>query len=166
MGRSEAARAQARSMNDSHHTLQLLLERAEAERDAVRARALRAAEAARRLAAQAEQLLAYRDEYRRRAPALGARAAAIELLRCHRDFMARLEQAIAQQRVQREVAERDAAVLHEALLVQETRVAAVRKLIERRALESRRHAARAEQRRTDEDAMRARWALRAASPSH
>ena len=152
-------------MTPPQHTLQLLLERAEAERDAVQLRALRAAETARRLATQAEQLLAYRDEYRRRAPAHGAKAAEIGLLRCHRDFMQRLEQAIAQQRVQLETAERDAAVLHHALLAQETRVASVRKLIERRTQEARRAAARVEQRRSDEDALRAGWALRAAGNS-
>lgn len=153
-------------MNESIRTLQLLLERAEAERDAVRTRALRAAEAARRLATQAEQLLAYRDEYRRRAPAQGSKAVEIGLVRCHRDFMQRLEQALAQQRVQLEIAERDAAALHQALLAQETRVASVRKLIERRALDARREATRAEQRRSDEVAQRAGWALRAAGSSH
>jgi flagellar FliJ protein len=153
-------------MTPPHPTLQLLLERAEAERDAVQRRALRAAEAARRLATQAEQLLAYRDEYRRRAPAHGPKAAEIGLLRCHRDFMQRLEQAMAQQRLQLEIAERDAAALHQALLAQETRVASVRKLIERRTLDARREAARAEQRRSDEDALRAGWALRVAGTSH
>jgi flagellar FliJ protein len=153
-------------MNESTQTLQLLLERAEAERDAVRTRALRAADAARRLATQAEQLLAYRDEYRRRAPAQGSKAVEIGIVRCHRDFMQRLEQAIAQQRVQLEIAERDAAALHQALLAEETRVASVRKLIERRTLDARREATRAEQRRSDEVAQRAGWAARAAGTSH
>jgi flagellar FliJ protein len=153
-------------MNGSLHTLRLLLERAEAERDAVRARAQRASEVAHRLDAQATQLRAYRDEYRRRAPAQGGKAADIGLLRCHRDFMQRLEQAIAQQRVQLDLAERDAGVLREATLAEEKRVAAVRKLIERRDLEAGRHAARAEQRRSDELALHAGWALRTGARSH
>jgi flagellar FliJ protein len=142
-------------------SLQLLLERAEAERDAVQARLRRAAETLRRHSAQASQLLAYRAEYRGRAPATGERAAAIALVLCHRDFMQRLDQAIAQQQGLLEQAERDAALLRGALVAQETRVAAVRKLIERRTLEARRQASRTEQRRSDEAAQRAVWALRA-----
>lgn len=148
-------------MNQSVATLLLLLERAEAERDAVQARAARAAQAVQRLERQAEQLRAYRDEYLQRAPTRGGRAAGIDMLRTHRDFMQRLEQAAVQQRGQLEAAERDAAVLSAALIAEETRVAAIRKLIERRTQEATRHAARREQRRTDEDAQRAAGHARA-----
>lgn len=152
-------------MHDSLPSLQLLLERAEAERDAVQARLRRAAETLRRHTVQAGQLLAYRAEYRGRAPATGERAAGIALVRCHLDFMQRLDQAIAQQQGQLDQAARDAAMLREVLVAQEIRVAAVRKLIERRTLEAHRHAARTEQRRSDEVAQRAVWALRASDRS-
>jgi flagellar FliJ protein len=147
-------------MNPAAQTLQLLLERAEEERDAAQARALQAAEMARRLARQAEQLLVYRDEYRRRSPALAVRGTTMELLRYHRDFMQRLEQAIALQRQQLEATEREAAALRETLLAHETRVASVRKLIERRLKELNQRVARIEQRHSDEAATRAAWTSR------
>ncbi|HOL37147.1 MAG TPA: flagellar export protein FliJ [Rubrivivax sp.] len=141
--------------------LHLVLERAEAERDAARAHALRAAELARALARQAEQLLAYRAEYRRRAPAAGAEAVPIELVRSHRDFMQRLDETIELQRAQRAAAERDALAGRDALVAAELRVASVRKLIERRQSHERRHASRAEQRLSDDAAQRAAWLRRA-----
>jgi flagellar FliJ protein len=141
-------------------TLLLLLERAEAERDAARARAQQAEEAAARLARQSEQLAAYREDYRARAPGRDGRGTDVELLRVHRDFMQRLEQAIAQQARQRQAAEavRDAA--HAQRVAEETRVAAVRKLLERRLDAHARAAARAEQRKTDEAALRSAWSSR------
>lgn len=141
--------------------LHIVLERAEAEREAARARAQRAAELARSLARQAEQLLAYHAEYRRRAPATRAEAAPIELVRSHRDFMQRLEQTIELQRAQREAAERDAVAGRDALVAAELRLASVRKLIERRQSHERRHANRAEQRLSDDAAQRAAWLRRA-----
>jgi len=153
-------------MHHSPQSLQILLERAEAERDAAQARAARAAELVQQLAQQAEQLLAYRDEYRRRAPATGAQAAHIQLVRSHRDFMQRLDQAMEQQHGQREAAEHDAAVQREALLELEQRVASVRKLLERRQAQQRQHATRAEQRRSDEAAQRGAWARRGTGHGH
>lgn len=153
-------------MHEASEALHTLLERAEAERDAAQTRAARAADQARRLAQQAEQLRSYRDDYRRRAPALGARAAAIELVRCHRDFMLRLEQAIDQQRAQLESAEAMAGAAREALVAEELRVASVRKLLERRDQAAQRRAARVEQRSTDEAAQRAAWSRRAAATQY
>lgn len=152
-------------MNQDTETLQTLLERAEAERDAALGHAQRAAEQAQRLTAQAEQLRAYRDDYRRRAPATGTQAASIELIRVHRDFMLRLEHAIEQQRRQLESAQAVAGAAREALLAQELRVASVRKLLDRRLQALQRNANRIEQRGTDEAALRATWARRA-NPSH
>lgn len=148
------------TMQDRQVALHSLLRHAETERDAARAAAFGAAERAQRLARQAEQLLAYRDDYRRRAPAHGAQAASIALVRSHRDFMQRLEQAIEQQRAQLEAAERDAAAAREALRALELRVASVGKLLERRQTQQQQRAARAEQRRHDEAAQRAGWARR------
>jgi flagellar FliJ protein len=142
-----------------------LLEQAEAARDAARARLLRATEAARRLQQQAEQLHAYRDDYRRRAPALGSRGASMELVRCHRDFMARLDQAIEQQAAQLRGAERECEHARAQLVEREMRAAAVARLIERRAAERLRQANRLEARRQDEAAMRRAWTAPDAAPT-
>ncbi|MCC6853258.1 MAG: flagellar export protein FliJ [Comamonadaceae bacterium] len=150
-------------MHDHRIPLQALLRHAESERDAAQAALLGAAARAQQLARQAEQLLAYRDDYRRRAPAHGAQAAGIALVRSHRDFMQRLEQAIEQQRAQQEAAERDAAAAREALRALELRVASVGKLLERREVQQQQRAARSEQRRHDEAAQRAAWTQRARS---
>ena len=138
-------------MTQALHTL---LEQAELERDTALARMLQADEAARQARTQGEQLHAYREDYRRRAPALNGRSAHIELLRCHQGFMQRLDQAIAQQRAQQEGIEQQATALREALLEREVRVAAVKKLLERRGQEQQRQTARAEQRHNDEAAQR------------
>ena len=144
-------------MNRALHTL---LEQAEIERDAALARMLQADDAVRRSRAQAEQLHAYREDYRRRAPALNGRSASIELLRCHHGFMERLDQAVERQRQQLARLEQGAADLRALLLEREVRVAAVKKLIERRAHEAQRVQARSEQRHTDEAAQRVALARR------
>jgi flagellar protein FliJ len=138
----------------SSSALRTLLEQAETERDAALARMLQADEAARQARAQAEQLHAYREDYRRRAPALNGRSASIELLRCHQGFMQRLDQAIDQQRGQLARIEQQATEQREVLMEREVRVASVKKLMERRAQEAQRQAARVEQRQTDESALR------------
>lgn len=135
-------------------TLALLLEQAENERDAALARMLQADDAARQARAQADQLHAYREDYRRRAPALNGRSASIELVRCHQGFMQRLDQAIEQQRGQLAALEQQVAALRALLHEREVRVAAVGKLIERRTHEQQRLASRSEQRATDEAAQR------------
>ncbi|MCW5637255.1 MAG: flagellar export protein FliJ [Rubrivivax sp.] len=134
--------------------LPTLLEQAENERDAALARMLQSDDAVRQGRAQAEQLHAYREDYRKRAPALHGKAASIELVRCHQGFMQRLDQAIEQQRGQLAALERQAAALREVLLEREVRVAAVKKLIERRADEAGRRATRLDQRHADEVAQR------------
>lgn len=134
--------------------LNALLQQAEIERDAALARMLQADEAVRQARAQTEQLFAYREDYRKRAPALNGKSASIELVRCHQGFMQRLDQAIEQQRGQLAAIERQATEQREALLEREVRLAAVRKLIERRGAEARLLVARAEQRHTDEAALR------------
>jgi flagellar FliJ protein len=148
--------------------LATLLEHAERQRDEALAKLMQAEDAARRMLAQAEQLQNYRAEYAARSPARGGRSAPIELLRCHLDFMQRLEQAVAQQRATAESAEREAAELRQSLLALETRVASVRKLIERRGQAQQVVADRHEQRRSDEASQQRAWRLRvdAAQASH
>ena len=132
--------------------LHTLLEYAESERDASLAALLQTEASARRMREQASQLLAYRDDYRLRHPAQGGRSASIELIRCHQNFMARLEQALAQQQGQVQATEAHCATQRSALVALETRVASVRKLLERRGQAARQSAARQEQRRSDETA--------------
>ena len=134
--------------------LQSLLEQAQIERDAALALLQRADEEQRQARSQCEQLLVYRDDYRRRAPALAGRSTSIEMLRCHQGFMQRLDQAIDQQRSVLEAAEIEALARRATLLARATRVAAVRKLIERRNQEFVREQARRDQRQTDEVAQR------------
>ncbi len=133
-------------------TLHTLLEHAEHQRDTALAELLQAEDHARRQRAMAEQLQAYRDDYRARHPALGGRSVNIELLRCHQGFMQRLDQALQQQLDQIQNADARCAALRARLVAKETRVASVRKLLERRADQSRLHVERLEQRRSDEAA--------------
>ena len=135
-------------------SLQTLLDEAERQRDAALAALLHAEEAARRLRAQAEQLQAYRGDYHERGPTHAGRSTPIELLHCHRDFMQRLDQALAQQQGQLQAGEARVVQLRAALLAHEIRVASVRKLIDRRAKALRQTIERREQKADDEYAMR------------
>jgi flagellar FliJ protein len=132
--------------------LTTLLELAQRQRDEALSVLLRAEEAVRRLRLQSEQLVAYRDDYRGRNPAMGGRSAPIELLRSHEAFMTRLHQAMAQQQLQLQNAEARTGEARAALLALETRVASVRKLLERREADQRLLSARQDQRRSDDAA--------------
>ena len=141
--------------------LTTLLEHAERGRDAALAAMRQAEDALRRLREQGVQLDAYRAEYRQRSPTLGGRSAPIELLLCHREFMQRLEQAVAQLQAQTDAAAARTESLRAELVAHEMRVASVRKLMERRALEAQRVDARRDQRQTDEVAQQRAWRDRA-----
>jgi flagellar FliJ protein len=135
-------------------SLQLLLEHAGNERDAARSVLQQAEQALERIRLQVQQLQVYRAEYLARGPGRDGRAAPIALLRCHQDFLQRLDQAVDQLQRQQSSATQRVQQLREALLAREQRVASVRKLIERRMAEHRRGAERQEQRRQDEAAQR------------
>jgi flagellar FliJ protein len=138
--------------------LTTLLEIAQRQRDEALSTLLRAEELVRRMRLQSEQLIAYRDDYRARNPAMGGRSAPIELLRSHEAFMVRLQQALTQQQQQQQAAEASGAEARASLLVLETRVASVRKLLERREEDQRLKSARQDQRRSDDAAsMRNPW---------
>ena len=149
-------------------TLQLVLAHAERLRDTTLAVMLQGDEAVRRLRAQADQLAAYRSEYRARGPASTGVATSIDALRRHAEFMQRLEQAVAQQALSLESAEITAARQRSELVAQEMRVASARKLLERRMAEQQRAQSRLEQRRTDEAALQQLWRRHAdhAPPGH
>jgi flagellar FliJ protein len=138
-------------------TLQLVLAHAERLRDETLAAMLQADEALRRLRAQADQLEAYRSEYRARGPANTGALTGIDALRRHAEFMHRLEHALAQQAMSLQGAEITAARHRAELVAQELRVASARKLLERRTAEQQRAQTRLEQRRTDEAALQQLW---------
>jgi flagellar FliJ protein len=146
-----------------NNTLHLVLAHAERQRDEAMAAMLRADEAVRRLRTQADQLIAYRSDYRARGPASTGLATGIDALRRHADFMQRLEQAVTQQALSLEAAERTASHLRTELVAQEMRVASSRKLLARRSAEQQRAQARLEQRRTDEAALQQLWRRHAES---
>jgi flagellar protein FliJ len=138
-------------------TLHTLLAHAERQRDAALAAVQRAEQQAQLQRQQAEQLAQYRQEYQQRSPTHNGRSTGIDTLRGHLAFMARLQQAVAQQLVQ--VGHADAALAHQRglLLTLEVRLASVQKLLQRRQLEAQRLNERRDQNRSDEAASQRLW---------
>jgi len=136
-------------------TLAVLLEQAEAQRNAALA-AFNQARARRDGAReQARDLEAYRNDYQQRwNQQFQSRGAGLDILRCYQAFADRLELALAQQAHAIEVCEQTLVRANDTLAAHELRVASVRKLIERREDEARRGAERREQRASDEMAQR------------
>ena len=135
--------------------LNVLLQRAEVDRNNALS-ALRQAEAHWQQACQqADQLQAYQGDYDRRWTLQFQQSGTTELLQCHRDFGQRLTQAIGQQHSQAAQLQGQVDKARALLLDRERRVAGVRKLIERRQQELQRLANRRDQRSTDEAAQRA-----------
>ena len=139
---------------DRTQILHTLLEREERRRDeAIQAwrESQRQAQAAHE---QADALVTYRGEYRKRWAAQFAKAAPIEIVRCYHGFVGRLDQAITAQQGTAEMAdarERQAqALVHQ----RELKLATVRRLIERRQHSALQQAQRREQRGMDEAAQR------------
>lgn len=138
-------------------SLQTLLGHAEGERDGARAALGAAEDALARQRAQADQLAAYRQEYRQRWSAQFAQAGAPALLQHYHAFSQRLDQAIDQQARQCLGGEQRVRQARALLVEREQRVAAVRKLIERRLQALQRETDRRDQKRSDEAAQRAAW---------
>lgn len=138
-------------------SLQLLLQREQQLCDAAQAALQRSGDMARRAREQHQQLLGYRGDYEARWSAQFHQGGTIDLLRCYRSFMQRLDQAVAMQARQADAAERQAAQARDELLECERRLAAVRKLIERRSAELRHAGRRREQKHSDEQAQRMRF---------
>lgn len=139
---------------DRQQLLQTLLEHEQARRDEALLQwreAQRQADAARD---QADALVTYRSEYRKRWAAQFAKAAPIEIVRCYHGFVERLEQAIESQQLQvTGSAERMAAALAR-LRHREMKLATVRRLIERRQQAQALAQQRRDQKTTDEAAQR------------
>lgn len=147
-------------MKDSR-SLHLALELAEKDRDVALARCQQAAQALERQRLQAQQLRDYRADYLARWNGQFQRRGTVEIMRCYRDFMARLDQAIAQQALVLQQAQWQHEQARLQLLEQERRAAAIRKLLEKRAAEQALAAQRREQKHTDEQASRLAWNQRA-----
>jgi flagellar FliJ protein len=147
-------------MTQALHTL---LDLAERERDEAATRMAQAEQAAQAQRLQWDQLQAYHADYAARSPALGGRAAPIELLKCHGAFMERLHQALTHQQRAVEAAEATLVQRRQQLLALETRLASVKKLLERRSEVAALHLHRQDQRRADEAAMQRHWHQRVAT---
>lgn len=136
-------------------TLAVLLEQAEAQRNAALAAFNQARSRRDGARDQARDLEAYRNDYQQRwNQQFQSRGAGLDILRCYQAFADRLELALAQQAHAIEVCEQTLVRANDTLAAHELRVASVRKLIERREDEARRGAERREQRACDEMAQR------------
>lgn len=139
----------------SASTLSLLLERAEAERDAA-AQALHAASAQAQAARhQHGELAGYRQEYQQRWTQQFANATTMSIVGCYQNFGQRLDQAVTSQGHVAQHADQRQERARDALRQAELRVAALRQLIKRREAEAQRADERREQRAADEFAARA-----------
>lgn len=143
-----------------HDPMQTLQERAEqATREALQ-RLSELISACRESESRLGMLQRYRDEYRAKLEAATRKGVSALELANFRNFLAKLDEAIAQQRA--DVAHRQAAVMRGRADWQEAerRARSYEVLLERRAEAARTHALRAEQKQTDEYAAR----LAAAAP--
>jgi flagellar FliJ protein len=135
-------------------TLQLLLEKEQRVRDEAQA-AVRAAHANfEQQKAQGGGLADYRVSYCAKWSQKFQQGSSMEILRSYHGFMARLDQAIAQQQAVVAHAQRGVDAARERLLEREIRVATVERLIERRRELLARVEARREQKNVDEMAAR------------
>jgi flagellar FliJ protein len=139
----------------SPQVLNILLERAAAERDAA-ALALQAALAQAAAArSQHGQLADYRQDYQQRWTQTFVRGAStMDIVGCYQSFSQRLDQAVSSQSQIAAHADQRVERARAAVTAAELRVASVRKLIERREAEQRQQHARQEQRAADEFAAR------------
>jgi flagellar protein FliJ len=140
--------------------LHTLLDREKERRDAALAacrEAERQAEAARE---QADSLVTYRGEYRKRWAAQFSQRAPIEIVRCYQGFVERLEQAIGTQQGAVQQAAECVAAARTHLRQREIKVATVQRLIERRLQAVALVEQRRDQKTSDEVAQRLGWAAR------
>jgi flagellar FliJ protein len=140
-----------------HQVLHTLLQREEDARDAALLACRRAVEQLGHARDQAEHLERHRGETIARWNERARQHASVEMLNTYRNFLQRLDQALAQQRMTVSRLDVLSERAREELVAAETRVAAVRKLIERRVQSEHRAAQQRDQKRTDEAAQRAGW---------
>ncbi|MDC8786363.1 flagellar export protein FliJ [Roseateles koreensis] len=134
--------------------LNILLERAESERD----EALRLFQEADKRAAHARnqhgELNQYRSDYQQRWSQQFATRGTMDIVTCYQTFGGKLDEAITSQGHVAQHADQRMNVARDKLREAEMRVASIAKLIERRRLESSRAAQRQEQKACDEQAAR------------
>ena len=145
-------------MSAQDPTVMLLLkEKEEQERDRRRAQLAECHERLSRAQAQGDQLQAYRRHYQEHWQLQFKSGASPQVLQCYRQFVERLDAALAQQA---HTVRHILALVQQAeqeLLAQEIRVAAIEKLLQRRAHQLELAQRRVQQRSDDE------WAQRASS---
>lgn len=138
-------------------SLDLLLEREQADRDQIALALSNAQRHLERLQQQHEQFMQYRADYVQRWQGTFSQSGGMEIVRCYQDFMGRLDQAVKQIQSQREQAEANVA-RHQAVLIEsERRISALNKLVERRRQEIAQAQWRREQKQADEFAQNMRW---------
>jgi flagellar FliJ protein len=145
------------------HALQTLLDHAIAQRDNALAAHRRALVALQGAQAQAEQLVAHRNDTIERAGAKAQQTANLVMMQSYQGFMHRLDEAVRQQQARVDAALFRRQGAEQMLVAAELRVASVRKLIEGRLMLADQAAARVEQKASDEFASRMAW-QRDASP--
>ena len=138
-------------MSAALHTLQVLLEQAQSERDQAQRALAEMLTRARAAQTQADSLLQYRSEYEQRwGTEFASGGGSVEILQCYQNFSGRLEEAITSQGQRALQAEQRVEAARTRLGELEMRVASITKLIERRRAEIERIAARQEQKFGDE----------------
>ena len=141
-------------------TLQILLEREEADRETAEIGMRQAERHLSRVDQQMVQFEKYRSDYIARWQDEFGHHWGIEILRCYRSYMGRLDDAISQLTAQQTHAQASLRRARTLLLEAETRVAGIRKLMERRVENHERGERRREQKHTDEMAQRSAWISR------
>jgi len=134
--------------------LRTLLEREQKRRDEQMAAVRNAVANAQAQQQQADGLTGYRSEYCRKWAAQFQQAAQMEILRSYHGFLARLDQAIGQQKAVVEHAHRMVEAQRQRLVEREIRVATVERLIKRREAMLAKAADRRDQKNLDELAQR------------
>ena len=135
-------------------SLLLVMQREQGLCDQAQAALQRAEDVLRHARQQCDGLLAHRSEYEAHWTAQFQQGASMDILRCYRSFMQRLEQAVLLQTRQVEMADRQRAQARRDLLESERRLASVRKLLQRRLDEQAQIGRQREQKQTDEQAQR------------
>ena len=147
--------------NPDTQSLQVLLERDEAERDAIAVAVRQAQDHLQRLQSQMAHFTQYKADYVTRWQGQFHQTGGIEIVQCYRSFMERLDQAVSQLKQQLRQAEVNLQRQRHRLMEAETRVAAIKKLISRRLEAHQRTQQRRDQKQTDEAAQRAAWGAQA-----
>jgi flagellar protein FliJ len=136
------------------HTLHLLLQRAESDRDTAFANCQHVTQTLQAADRQLDQLVNYRRDYEARWNEQFSRLGRMELVRCYQEFTDRLSRAIDQQHLAVQAASKQKEMALQTLRERELRVASVSKLIDRRSREARLADDRQEQKMFDEMAAR------------